>query len=356
MASTIERLRALARAAVAPLTPIDRRIVAETGLPVVYGAAIDPVQSAIRADLMPRLVAGNFPSLANAFDRLFAEKAFTGTGYRTYRVAYDVLLEPLEAGIDNGAPANLSPYAEWWHNDQSNPAAAACYARALLAAGHCALDATGDGKETSDGWQTLNELCGQARSVLAHAGPLGRRHWMWRQADLTLTFSAWAANAEDEDMLLPAFAAVQTLDPHEFSVYDDRTLQLLPCWTGTSHAIDRLARASADRTAAQFGDLLYARIYDRVLSGDDSELTPEQTSVDPRRLLAAFGDWYHRFPSQPLANRYAAHAHAFGDMALVEHLFRGTLREISPAHWLHRDQPLEAWYQVSGRRRVSRRA
>ena len=346
MSSAIERLRAFARAAVAPLTPIDRRIVAETGLPVVYEAAIDPIQAAVQADLRPLLAAGNFPCAARAFDRLFAEKAFTGTGYRTYRVAYDLLLAPLDLGALESLPA----YADWWLSDRSNPAAAACHARALLAVGHDALDVAGDDIGLAGSWRTVREHCGLARRVLAHAGPQGRRHWMWRQADLAVTFSAWAAEAEDEAMLLPAFAALQTLDPHEFGIYDDRAMQLLPCWTGTIDAMDRFARASADRTAAQFGDLLYARIYDRVFS----EFDPEQTNVDPGRFLAALGDWYQRFPSQPLANRYASHAHAFGDVALVEHLFRGPLREIYPAHWLDRDQPLEAWYQISGRRRAGR--
>ena len=346
MASAIERLRAFARAAAAPLTPVDRRIVAETGLPVVYDAAVDPGQAGVHADLLPLCAAGNFPGLAQAFDDLYADRAFTGTGYRTYRVAYDLLLAPL----DRVTPDGPMPFADWWRCDPSDPAAAACHARALLAAGHGATDAAGD-ELLQAGWQVLRDQCGQARRVLATAGPRGRRHWMWRQADLMLIFSAWVAEAEDADMLLPAFAALQTLDPHEFGIYDDRVMQLLPCWTGSSDAIDRFARASANRTAAQFGDLLYARIYDRAFS----HVEPEQTNVDPDRFVAAFADWYNRFPSQPLANRYAAHAHAFGDVATVEQLFRGPLREIHPAHWLDRDQPLEAWYQVSGRRRAGGR-
>ena len=84
---------------------------------------------------------------------------------------------------------------------------------------------------------------------------------------------------------------------------------------------------------------MYGRIYDTVLDFHD----PETTKVDPERLLTAFGDWHTRYPSQALANRYAAHAHAFGDTATVRALFRTAIREIQPEHWFDNEQPLAAW-------------
>ena len=49
MALAVEKLKAFACAAAAPSTPINRRVVAETGLPVVFNAAVDPIQSAVEA-------------------------------------------------------------------------------------------------------------------------------------------------------------------------------------------------------------------------------------------------------------------------------------------------------------------
>ena len=347
----MERLKALAQAAKPPMSSLENRILAETALPVVYDPSVDPLQAATEGQLMPLLHAADFAGLTAAFDRLFARKTFCGSGYRTYRVAQSLMLSQ----IDTAAPARdaataetlYAPYRQWWLQDRTDPAAAAVYAQALLATDLSGSVNEKDSDGTNAGMEHLRGLCGEARRVLAHAGPKGRRNWLWRHADFTLTFVAWSCGVEDEALLAPTFAAVQTLDPHEFGIYDDRAAQLLPCSAGSVAAIDRFACAAAKRTTAQFGDLLYARVYDTVLGFED----PESTRVDPDRLLAGFADWFERFPSQALANRYAAHAHAFGDDATLRRLFRDAVREIQPTHWFDHDQPLEAWRRVTTRRR-----
>ncbi len=337
-----------------PLPPMDRRILAETGLPVVTSGERDPVQAAIEAELAPKVEAGDFASAAAEFNRLYDAKTLCGNGYRAYRVAQSVLLSPIETvdeavDVPASAPLVLKAYRRWWLQDKSDPAAAAIYARALIA--DTSTDDEDLGADEKVLLQRLRTSCREARRVLAYAGPNGRKHWLWRQADFTLTFAAWSCGIEDEDLLRPSFMAVQKLDPHEFGIYDDRAVHLLPQWAGSHGAIDRLARTAADRTRAQFGDLLYARIYDTVLEFQD----PDTTKVDPDRLLAAFADWYSRFPTQALANRYAAHAHAFGDIGSVRALFRNAVREIQPEHWFDRDQPLEAWRAACKSGRPGRR-
>ena len=342
MTSAIEQLKALAAAPRMPLPPLDRKILAETGLPVVTRAERDPMQASIEAEIAPKVQAGQFVEAVADFDRLFAAKTLCGNGYRAYRVAQSALLSPIEtvgdaADAPTAIPLVLKAYRRWWMQDKTDPAAAAIYARALIAD-----TSTDDEDELVDEkilLQRLRTSCREARRVLAHAGPNGKRHWLWRQADFTLAFAAWSCGIEDEDVLRPCFNAVQKLDPHEFGIYDDRAVHLLPQWAGSHAAIDRLARSAADRTRAQFGDLLYARVYDTVLEFQDSDTT----KVDPDRLMIAFGDWYARFPTQALANRYAAHAHAFGDFGALRTLFRTAVREIQPEHWFDRDQPLEAW-------------
>jgi hypothetical protein len=278
-----------------------------------------------------------------------------GNGYRTYRVVQDLMMAVAETAAMAADPAliaaGLVPYAEWWRRDRTNPVAAGAYARALTTAGYAL--AGGASAETSApaALALLRNSCAEARSVLAHAARDGRRHWLWRQADFVLTFVAWNAGCEDEAALLPSFAGVQTLDRLEFGIYDDRAVHLLPRWAGGLGAVDAFARAAADRTAAQYGELLYARIYDNVLGFED----PEATQIDVDRFLRGFSDWQKRFPSQPLANRFAAHAHAFSDDALVVDLFRNHLREIHPNHWFDNQQPLEAW-RAAGRTAKVRQA
>jgi hypothetical protein len=353
MRAALDQLKAFAAAAAAPLSSLERRVMAETGLPVVWDRDPDPTYAAIERRLKQHAAAHDFNAIAKAFDALFADKQFCGNGYRTYRVVPPLLLGPIEAAAMAGdAPfvaKSLEMFAAWWAADKTDPAAAAIYARALTVAGY-ARSAQGVAERSApDALSELRDTCGFARSVLAHAGSLGRRHWLWRQADFVLTFVAWNAGVEDEDALLPSFAAVQTLDPYEFGIYDDRAVQLLPHWAGrgagptsgsrTLGAVDQFARAAVERTANRFGELMYARVYDNVLGFEDAECT----LVDPDRLLAGFADWYQRFPSQALANRYAAHAHAFGDDACVANLFRTALSEIHPDHWFDHSQPLEAW-------------
>ena len=340
----------MAETAFVPLSSLESRILSETGMTVVFEPEPDAVQAEIEARLAPLATAGDLGPLAEAFDALYAARTFSGTGYRTYRIAQSMMLDPIEAAATDSPKAAqraMQRYRKWWLGDRTNPAAAATYARALITNGypvsvHDTADASVEAILAS-----LKDACGEARRVLAHAGPNGRKHWLWRQADFTLTFVAWSCGMEDEDALQPAFAAVQKLDPFEFGIYDDRAGHLLPHWAGSMGAIDKLARAAASRTTARFGDLLYARIYDTVLGFEDAEAT----KVDPARFLAALGDWYERFPSQALANRYAAHAHAFGDYGTLRALFRGAVREIQPSHWFDNDQPLEAWRAVSKKRR-----
>jgi hypothetical protein len=355
MTSAFERLKAIALAAATPLSSLERRITAETGLPVVWNAAPDPIQDAVAQHLMGATRSGHPEDLAQAFDQHFAARTLCGNGYRTYRVVQDVMMTPVETAVLAAdrtlITAGLKPYADWWQQDRKNSAAAGAYARALTTVGYALAGNPASEAAAPAALARLRETCAEARSVLAHAARDGRRHWLWRQADFVLTFVAWNAGCEDEEALLPSFAAVQTLDSHEFGIYDDRAVHLLPRWAGGVGAVDAFARASADRTAAQFGELLYARIYDNVLGFED----PEATQIDVDRFLRGFADWQQRFPSQPLSNRYAAHAHAFGHDATVAHLFRNSLREIHPNHWFDHQQPLEAW-RDAGRTSTARLA
>ena len=60
MATAIERLKAFARAAAAPLSSLERRILAETGLPAVWEAQPDPIRATQTARLMPHAAADDF--------------------------------------------------------------------------------------------------------------------------------------------------------------------------------------------------------------------------------------------------------------------------------------------------------
>ncbi len=344
MTSSIELLTTYAATATAPRHETERRIMAETGLHVAWHSDTDLDHQRLMLDLLPAAAACDHARLAAAFDDHAGRKKFLGNGFRTYRVVQSVLMAPLEDAllVSEAAPmrAALAALEGWWRANRTDPAAAACYARALTIKAHASLLDRVPEPDMPD--HDPASLVHRARTVLAHAAPAGRRHWLWQQADYALTFVAWTLDLESQDALQPSFDALQIMDPFEFGIYDDRAVHLLPQWAGGGD-IEVFARAAVDRTAAEFGDLLYTRIYDTVLGFED----PETTRIDVDRFLRGFADWMARFPSQPLANRYAAHAHAFGRGDIVADLFGTTLREIHPSQWFDLAQPLEAWHAAA---------
>jgi hypothetical protein len=336
MASAIERLKSLAANAVAPTHVMERRILAETGLQVAHYAEPKADHVALTQALLPLTMANDLPALACAFTAHFDAPRFCSTGFRTYRIVQAILMASMEEAALSSDQTELAralaALEAWWLRDRNDPAAAASFARGLTIAAnatHAALGAP----------STAVEYCHKARAILAHAAPTGRNHWLWRQADIAATALAWTLGLDDEDALLPAFTAIQALDPYEFGIYDDRTAHLLHQWTVNRESLEVFACASADRTADRFGDLLYARIYDTVLRYED----PETTRIDIDRFFSGFTEWQNLFPSQPLINRHAAHAHAFGDHGRVADLFRNALRQVHLSHWFYHAQPLDAW-------------
>jgi hypothetical protein len=338
MPSVMRRLKAVAQSAQAPADANERAIVAETGLPVVLEVAPDLVRAGVAAELQTYLYADDFPQIAVAFDRLFAKKAFCDNGFRTYRVVEDLLL----ARISATDPTNSGPFKTWWQRDPTEPVAAAMVTRVMF------VDCEGQfealvGENYERHWQPYrHNACLEARKVLSRVPIAKRDHWLWRKADAHVAYQEWDAGIEPWSNQEDTFAALQALDPYEFGIYDTRATETLERRSALDAVIMVLAADAADRTAARFGQTLFARVYDcAIRRGYFDEY------ADRDRAMVGFKDWYRRFPTQSLANCYAAHAHRLQRTTVLAKLFREDLTEIQPEHWLHPRQPLEAWRSIS---------
>lgn len=337
MTSAIELLRSLAAAPPPALTAQERRILSTTGLPVESGPTPDPDVADLRTELMPHADPLDLPAMISAFDEEYAKPAFSGRGYRTYRVPFELMMRPVEiaAQIPSQSAAALMPYEAAWQLNRKSPSTAAAYSMALAT-----VAAAIKARQSDDEPDTEAEACYErARYVLDLTAGNAGSNWLWHRAATSVAFLGCCLDCDDTDRLDLAFEALQCLDPYEFGIYEDRAGQLLPRWFGSSAAIAEFATASADLTSDRFGDTLYARIYNVALQ----HATLAELDPDPKRLSAGFRDWIERFPSQPLSNRAAVVALMTGDIAMLRNLFRNHIRTIHLDQWAGDTQVRKAW-------------
>ena len=352
MPSAIDKLRAiLARATDTPSAAYSR-FTAASGIPVVSHP--DPLadHADFEAQLAPLIAAGNFGQLTALYDANFTSKATFANGYRRSLSAHYAMMRPLtDVGYDAQLSEALLPmYEAHWQANPTLPSACGLLADALINVGY-AHRGTGYAVDVSDTqWLQLMDFCRRAKRVLNSADAQTREaNRIWATAKHAYMFIACGVELERPGDLEAAFEAAVATDPFEVRLYDNRVNQLLPRWFGSYEQIEVFARQSMSRTGAQFGTMMYARIYDSI-----ADVEPlDQTLMDYQLMKASFWDWFERFPGQALANRFAAHADRAGDVATLRTLFNGYISEIQPHVWFGERQPLAAWdaaYGVTARR------
>lgn len=337
MTSAIDLLRALTKVPPPSFTAQERRILSTTGLPVEVGPVPDPDVAALRAELLPLVEPLDLPGLVAAFEDAAANPVFSGRGYRTFRVPFELMMRPVETAAHDPAQAAvaLMPYEATWKLDRKSPSLSAAYAMALAT-----VAAAIKARETSDDSDGEAEACYErARHVLDEVAGAAGSNWLWHRAAMSVTFLGCCLEREETEQLDLAFEALQCLDPYEFGIYEDRAGQLLPRWFGSPRALSEFASASADLTSDRFGETLYARIYNVALQHATlNELDPDLT-----RLSQGLYDWLERFPSQPLANRAAVLALMTGNTRMLRDLFRRHIRTIHLDQWSGDTQVRKAW-------------
>jgi hypothetical protein len=350
MSRIIESLKRLCR--VEPtLDELGQRMTAASGLPVVY--ARDPNCDDLRfwAQLQPLIAQRDLAELSRICEREIAVKGRFENGRSRAAMAFRALLGPMEeAEADPEAcEEELAHYETWWGQDRRDPAAAGVYGLALASTGLAYRGADWAGNVSPAQWALLRDYANRAAAVTVHARDERATSWAWRFANMRTTFIAFGVGEASRHEVRQAFEAAMLLDPLEVSVYEERVTQLLPRSGGSFEELDLLARQAYATTRKDLGAEMYARIYDAILKVEE----PLETLVDYHFMAEGFRDWMRRAPSQPLANRFAAHAHAVGDVQTLRALFETEIREIYPHIWFGPRQPIMAWEACLKARPVS---
>lgn len=340
MSRIIEGLKRLCR--VEPtLDDLAQRMTAASGLPVLYARAPDCDDLKYWARLQPMIERRDFDALADLCQREFDARARFENGRSRAALAFKALMRPMEECEDDPelAEEELAAYESWWAADRRNPAAAGAYAAALAQTGYAYRGSGWAGDVTPAQWALLRDFSGRASRVITTASDRRDASWIWHFARLRTTFVAFGLGEASRHATREAFEATMLLDPLEVSVYEERVNQLLPRWGGSFEDLDLLARQAYATTRKTIGAEMYARIYDSIVKFEE----PLETLIDYHFLVDGFRDWMQHAPSQPLANRFAAHAHSVGDVDTLTWLFRHEIREIYPHVWFGPRQPLMAW-------------
>lgn len=343
MSRIIEELRRLC--GVTPnVAEIDRKVTAASGLPVVYASEAGQDIIALNRRLNLFIDKGNLPAIAEVCRQSAVDRVRLSNGRSACETALDALLAPFHRADDpEQCEDALFAFEAWWQQDRGHPAAAGVYAQALALTGFAYRGENWASEVSDSQWAMLRDYANRALAVLERAGPSRETCWIWNRCNFQVKFIAFGVAEATRHDVTVAFDSARRMDPLEVSLYEDRVVQLLPRWGGSFDALEQLARQSYAITHRHLGAEMYARIYDCVARYEQ----PSETLVDYYLMRDGFQDWLRRVPSQALANRFAAHAHAAGDVVSLSQIFRETLTEIQPQQWFGIRQPLLAWEAVS---------
>jgi hypothetical protein len=153
------------------------------------------------------------------------------------------------------------------------------------------------------------EAMAQFQSYLRQAAAYLKAH-----ADVTLTDSStyvellgigrglgW--NVSDLEQIADAGLKIA---PYDFQLYGDIMTTLLPKWNGDARALDDYIRRVTERTKAEFGTGMYARLYSAAAEQQFSHSLFQDSYADWDKMKRGYEDMHARFPNSPKRrNRYA---------------------------------------------------
>lgn len=343
MSRFVEELRKLC-GIVPSIDDLDRKLVANSGLTVVHEARPADDIIKLRRQLTALLEQHDLARIAGLCERLVSTRQRLSNGRSASEMAIEALLAPIEKlERPEDREATLPIYEAWWQKGRGDPVAAGAYAYALAATGLAYRGEDWACDVTESQWVLLRDFANRAQAVVERAGEARTSSWIWNRCSMRVLFVAFGVSEASEHEVARAFEATMRLDPLEVGLYEERVYHLLPRWGGSFEALEQFARQCYATTRGQLGSEMYARIYDIIVRYEE----PDATLLDYSLMCEGFSNWLQRVPSQALANRYAAHAHAHRDIGTLTHLFTQTITEIHPRHWFAPRQPSLAWEAVS---------
>lgn len=340
MLAALHKLTKLAHFATGHEAALGRLFSTVTGLQVVEQRA--EVGECIRllAPLRPLINADRFDELTDAAHLERTAASFTTDGIPKFALhlsLFDELVEPHLLG-PNVCEAALPRLQAWWNDSDRDATSSAVLALAMARTGY-AYDAYKSSWLSGSKYEDLragyNHL---ARQIFADSQAGADDCYLWHRNQVRFGILEGANQQE----IGRRFHLALQHERYDIPLYLERAFSLLPQGKESYDDLDVFVHASVARTRDRYGMMMYARIYTAIADqGDLPDL-----DVDRHLLMRGLSDWFAHFPTQHLANRYAAVAHWTGDLDKVRDLFTHHIRELHPSAWFDAAQPYIAWYDA----------
>jgi hypothetical protein len=255
-------------------------------------------------------------------------------GYTAIEDLVDAAFDLERTTLDDAERLLQRLHDAWDGGDKTGFASAIC-ARSFFAIGSMyrgrdvAVDVEGES------WRAFNTCVERAHAILIESAQQAYDCPIWHRSLFSMAITDGCTGAQRQSR----FERALGFDPYEVGLYSQRATQLLPCWHGTYAEVEAFARYAVERTSAQLGNSIYARIYAHICA----EAHVPDTSADWAHLKAGFEDWFELTKSQYVLNTYASLADQCADKDTAAEIVRYRLREVFVEAWADPAQPAQVF-------------
>ncbi|MGE0359023.1 MAG: hypothetical protein AB7P08_19115 [Burkholderiales bacterium] len=181
----------------------------------------------------------------------------------------------------------------------------------------------------AEAWAPFQRYIAQSRQYLEEHKALASKDPRWYQAMLQNARAESWDEARYQALLDEALAR----EPLFYQTYFEALENLLPKWHGDAERIERFALDAVERTAAQEGRGMYARIYWFAAQTEyGNDLFAKSRAAWPR-MKEGFDDVVARYPDPWNLNNFAKFACLASDKATTKALLERIGKDVVPAAW-----------------------
>lgn len=281
----------------------------------------------IHADVRAVCLTQGFDAFQSDYEAAFATKVRCESGHRYYAQMAGGLSD-LPGGDDVQAfEAMCEHVREAWEDSGRSAFMGAIYGLVLFKTGYAWRGSDVASAVSQMGWAKLRSYTEQAHHSFFARQPGNDECSLWHRLLLQISISDGSSKQE----LLRRYERVMAFDPLDIWAPLGRAHQLLPRWHGSYEEIEVFAAQTANQTASDYGEAMYARIYAQV--SDIAYEDMRNTIADPDRLIQGYRDWFSQTQSQYAANKHAAAAFLYGRELELADVVCGTMSEFHPDAW-----------------------
>jgi hypothetical protein len=280
---------------------------------------------------------GDFSSFQTAYERAFSSKERCASGHRVYA--------QMEGGLSDligSAPRINEAFCERvrdaWDESGRTPFMGAVYGFMLFNTGYSWRGESDARSVSGEGWAKHRYFTEQAHDAFFHVEPRASECAIWHRLYRQIGISDGSSPQE----MARRYDRAIAFDSLDIWAPLGRAWELLPRWHGSYEEIELFAAKTAQRTANDYGEAMYARIYAHIGEAYGEDI--RDTIVDHERLCEGYRDWFAQTQSQFAANKHASAAFMVGDNAQLLDVVTKSMKQFQPDCWpspIHSAEALE---------------